>query len=471
MKRIRPLSALMAIALIAAACGRTAKVGSTTSTTASSGPAAGDFGDLKAVCRPKPAGVSLSASDTGVTARSIQVSTFSDPGFVGRPGLDQEVFDAASAFTRWCNDHGGINGRTIDLKLRDAKFSEFQQRVIEACDQGDFMMVGGGAVLDDTGQSDRLACGLPQMPAFLITGAAEDSDLTVQALPNPSNEQAVGPFRWLGERYPDSTDHVALFTANISTTILQSKKYEEAVKSLGWKIVYSSEYNALGEMTWRPFADAMKAQGVKGIIFVGEPVNLAALMKAFRDVGYTLDWVGQEANMYDPLLLKEGGDAVNGVVSRSLISPFLDATLAKKNPATRQYLEMMAKYQPSGKIAYLGVQGLSAWLLFAVAARDCGANLTRDCVFAKARTYTAWTGGGLHAPQDVKHSRQSQCYTLFGVRNGAFVVEPVHPNTAGIYNCDPKNVVALHGDYGHGAKCPNPAYATDPKPSNCANKP
>jgi hypothetical protein len=28
----------------------------------------------------------------------------------------------------------------------------------------------------------------------------------------------------------------------------------------------------------------------------------------------------------------------------------------------------------------------------------------------------------------------------------------------------------LHGDYGTGAKCPNPAYADDPKPSTCAVK-
>ena len=71
------------------------------------------------------------------------------------------MFDTAEAFTKWCNEHGGINGRKIVLKERDAKLTEFQQRVIEACDEGDFMSVGGGAVFDDTGQTDRLACGLP----------------------------------------------------------------------------------------------------------------------------------------------------------------------------------------------------------------------------------------------------------------------------------------------------------------------
>ena len=52
----------------------------------------------------------------GVTAETIQVSTFSDPGFDGRPGLNQEMFDSADAFTAWCNEAGGINGREIELR-------------------------------------------------------------------------------------------------------------------------------------------------------------------------------------------------------------------------------------------------------------------------------------------------------------------------------------------------------------------
>ena len=122
----------------------------------------GAFGDLGVLCQEAPEGETLAAgTDPGVTADSIQVSTFSDPGFPGRLGLNQEMFDTAEAFTNWCNEHGGINGRQIVLKLRDAKLTEFQQRVIEACDEGDFMSVGGGAVFDDTGQTDRLACGAP----------------------------------------------------------------------------------------------------------------------------------------------------------------------------------------------------------------------------------------------------------------------------------------------------------------------
>ncbi|HEX5094615.1 MAG TPA: branched-chain amino acid ABC transporter substrate-binding protein, partial [Acidimicrobiia bacterium] len=72
---------------------------------------AGAFGDLGVICQPGDgATASSSTSDPGVTADSVQISTFSDPGFSGRLGLNQELFDTAEAFTKWCNEHGGING-------------------------------------------------------------------------------------------------------------------------------------------------------------------------------------------------------------------------------------------------------------------------------------------------------------------------------------------------------------------------
>ena len=100
--------------------------------------AAGTFGDLKEVCGP---GDASGATALGVTDNAIQVGTIADPGFVGRPGLNQEIFDAAEVFTSWCNDAGGINGRKIVDVERDAKLTEYKQRVTESC-QEDFMLVG-----------------------------------------------------------------------------------------------------------------------------------------------------------------------------------------------------------------------------------------------------------------------------------------------------------------------------------------
>src|SRR5947209_6990436 len=108
--------ALVIVVLVAAACSRS---GNRQSSPTSAGAAvSGDFGSLKAVCGP---GAAKGTTDQGVTDTSITVGTMADPGSSVQPGLDQELFDSADAFTGWCNAAGGILGRKLVLHKWDAK--------------------------------------------------------------------------------------------------------------------------------------------------------------------------------------------------------------------------------------------------------------------------------------------------------------------------------------------------------------
>ena len=137
--RRRALLALVAIgALVAASCGaatvaRTSQGARTARRRRPPRPAgsgAGDFGDLTGVCGPNEGGGEVADAGPdetqGITADEITVGTVSDPGFEGRPGLNQEIFDAGEAFVEWCNAAGGINGKQLELNLRDAAITEYQ---------------------------------------------------------------------------------------------------------------------------------------------------------------------------------------------------------------------------------------------------------------------------------------------------------------------------------------------------------
>ena len=157
MKKRRVLFAVLAVAaLLAAACGgdrgedESGGADDATGTTeAAAGGGAGDFGDLAGVCGPNEGGGELSTAGPeetqGVTADTITLGTVSDPGFEGRPGLNQEIFDTGEAFVEWCNAAGGINGRQLELNLHDAAITEYQPVMAEAC-EADFAIVGSGAV-------------------------------------------------------------------------------------------------------------------------------------------------------------------------------------------------------------------------------------------------------------------------------------------------------------------------------------
>jgi hypothetical protein len=442
----RWIGVIAGLVVVSAACGRSdaPEGGDTTSTTAEKAPStsSADFGTVTDVCQK---GTPSGSPTQGVTPTQIRVATFSDAGFVGRPGLNQEFFDTADVFTKWCNQRGGINGREIVVDQRDAALSNVQARMVESC-QDDFVMVAGGATFDQDGVDTRLECLLPDVAGFVASPRARGADLMVQPLPNPLGRLQIGILNYLGRKYPDATDHVAVLTGDIATTKIVADDNATAAKSLGWKISYNDVYPVIGVSDWTPYAQKLKDTGSKGLIWVGEPEGLAALLGALRDIGYKLDFVRADANHYDRKLIDIAGEALSdgNVYVSSAFYPFEQA---KADNATGQYLQAFEDYKPDGKNrTYLGLQAWSAWLLFAKAAATCGDDLTRTCLYDAAKEITSWTGGGLHAETSPGTTGATECYALERATPKGFVlVTDTKPNND-IYNCSAKNLSTLEPD-------------------------
>ncbi|MEN9594245.1 MAG: hypothetical protein RLY23_728 [Actinomycetota bacterium] len=400
----------------------------------------GVFGDLGRVCGP---GSAKGETAQGVYDDKIEVGTIADPGFVGRPGLNREIFDAALVFTRWCNAAGGIQGRQLKVNLRDARVTEYRSRILDAC-ANDFALVGGGGAFDGTGVRDRLECLLPDFAVFVVGAEARDADLLLQVGPTPIDKYPAGDIRWLSQRFPFANDHVGAITAAYPAGILNQSQAEAAARFNGMTIVYSGQYNAIGEPTWVPIAQSLKARGVRGLIWTGEPQNLARLERALLDIDYELDWIRVDPNHYDASFLTEGGEALRNTYMRADFVPFEKATVKS---ATRQYLNLFQRFLPKGRShAFLGVQAFSAWLLFARAADACGSDLSRHCLVGRANEIGSkgWTGGGLQSPINVAAGDPPHCFLIIEATAAGFRFPSVE-RTDGIYNCDTKNVVRIPG--------------------------
>lgn len=451
MRRFRWLAFVCVIALVLAACGRSDKeTGSNdgtqppSDTKTQSGGTKGAFGTSDVVCQPgKPSG----SPAPGVSPTEVRLATFSDVGFAGRPGLNQELLDSAAVFAKWCNDAGGINGRKIVVDERDAALTNVTSKMVESCAQ-DFMVVGGGAVFDQDGVKTRLSCVMPEISGYSVSPQARGADLLVQPIPNAVDSIPVGDYLYLEKTFPKAIKAYGVLTGDIDTTKIVARQGDEAAKSLGWTKVYDDVYPPTGQADWTPTAQAIKDKGVKALLWTGEPENLAKLMQALTDINYTLDFVRTDANHYDDKLIETGGPAIKNVFVRSVFTPF---EVAKAGTPTQEYLDAYAKYLPDGKAkALLGMQAWSAWLLFATAANDCGNDVTRKCVYDNASSVTEWTGGGLHAAVDLSSGKASPCFTsLEASASGFEVVSDIKP-TEGIFRCDPDGVYELTGDYGKG---------------------
>jgi len=441
---------------VAAACSRgsvdTSGGGSATTTaSASSGaPANGQFGTITdPVCGPAPAGSAAAPEGTiGLTADTIRLGTISDVGYAGAPGLNQELFDASEVFSQWCNSLGGINGHKIQIDKLDARITEYKQRIQEACTQ-DFALVGGGGVFDDAGQDDRLSCLLPDFPGYVVTNKARGADLQVQATPGSNTEVQAGIFRYLKSKFPDSVNATGYLAGSLGTIINNKLQYQEAATSFGFQTVYDGQFNPVGEPTWVPYAQAIKDKGVKGLYFVGEPTQMGAVLAALAQIDYKLDWVAGAGNQYDVKLIDSAGAGLdtNTMSIQDGTTPFLATTV----PAINQYEQLFDQYLPNGKKnASLGLNSFSAWLLFAASAKQCGAAMTRKCVYDAGIKTTAWDGGGISAPADPSSKQPGPCFAIVQASGTAFTMIDWETKD-GIYNCDPANVVATKGDYGQPA--------------------
>ncbi|HEY8060405.1 MAG TPA: hypothetical protein VID94_16695, partial [Acidimicrobiales bacterium] len=304
-------------ALLAAGCSsdrgvdESGGLGAETAATveAGGGGGAGDFGDLAGVCGPNEGGGSVPDAGPdevqGITEDTITLGTVADPGFEGRPGLNQEIFDAADAFVEWCNAAGGINGKQLELNLHDAAVTEYQPVMAEACGQ-DFAIVGSGAVQDNFWASTGAACDLIDIAGFSVTpekaGLAGQDPLearSVQPVPNAADRFQVGAFLMVGETDPAARERAGIVYGDLDTLIFRKNQTVDALEQVGFRFVHESSFNLLGESNWGLFAAALDRDQVQFLHFVGEGENFAQLIQAMDEIDYRPEEIVLETNLYD----------------------------------------------------------------------------------------------------------------------------------------------------------------------------
>jgi hypothetical protein len=441
--RRRTLSGLaVGVVLLAAACSsghspqaKATPVPSPTST----GVARGVFGDLGRICGP---GTPSASKERGVTDSTIRVGTMADPGAALTPGLEQEYFDVALAFTKWCNAAGGINGRRILLDRYDAKLFDGAARILDAC-QRDFMLVGNGNALDAPDVRPRLACKLGEIPALSISPEAVKAGLQVQAtVSNVPGVYAVGPLKALLAAYPFADPKLAIGSSNLASLSPQGVYAKQAYASIGVKIAAVQEKPGL-VTNFRPYMEQLRLAGATAYTELAA-VDPGPEVTAMNDVGWHPSFALWGIQFYDPKSV---------AAARAIAFPpsyvalgALPAELVDDFPVLQQIRAIMTGAIKNPRYTSFTGLAISAWTLWAKSATDCGAHLTQSCVLAKAGSHSKWTSGGFFPPHSTVpgHETQSPCFLLMKLTPSGFVYDrKATAPTSGPFNCRAGNIVAV----------------------------
>jgi hypothetical protein len=276
-----------------------------------------------------------------------------------------------------------------------------------------------------------------------VSEPARTAELQVQPLPNPLAKASLGRYVAAKRDFPDGIAHYGIMASNLPSVLLTRDQYVEAAESLGYTLDYDVLYAPQGETGWANFVADMEAKEIQILEYVGQPADFVELNKAMDTAGWAPDVVLLSANFYDDNYAELAADIAPNLYVQAQSHPF---ELADDNKATQDYLDLMEQYNPDGKVALLGAQAMSSYLLFARAATECGSDLTADCLLEQAVANTEWTAGGLHAPQTPGNTEPSECFLVLtlGADGFAYNEEATQP-TDGIYNCAPDNVFELSG--------------------------
>ncbi|MEX0767488.1 MAG: ABC transporter substrate-binding protein [Microthrixaceae bacterium] len=465
--------AIIAIAVLGAACGAqggsAGKDPDTSSTTTAGGKAVAkdaSFGDLQEdICGPGE--FSVNPSEAGLGTDKLYLGVANDRSAEIRPGLNKVLYDSSVAFAGWCNEQGGIGGLPIEIVDIDAGVFNVEAAMTKACSSV-FALVGGGLVQDalefsNKAGSDFHQCGMIDIPGFAVSVEKADSNGQVQPVPNPGGTVATTWFQDFSKLFPDEAAKWAVAWGQLPSLEVVKTKYTEAAASVdAMNNLGEVSYPPAGVSDWTPYAQRVIGTGAESLSFVGEVDNLNSFLIKAREQG----WKGTpllETNMYDQKLIKGSGPAAEGAVVRMGLHSLEEAD---KWPAIQQYIDINKKYQPGGELGALGIQSLSAWLLFATSANQCGAKnkgvLTRTCILEQAAAVEEWTGGGLHSPQNPAASSEavsSPCNMLLIVQDGEFV--RLYPKLNGEgddvdgFHCPKDGVIKVTAEVGEGKVDPD----------------
>jgi ABC-type branched-subunit amino acid transport system substrate-binding protein len=397
------------------------------------------FGSVPSPCGE---GDASTATDIGVTEDSIEIHSIADPG-APVEGLNEGIHDGIAAFVDWCNEQGGVNGRTLELVLSDAALFQVKERTEEACDQA-FALVGSGAAFDRDGAQTAVDCGIVDVPAFTVYPEKAMADRMVQPMPNPTDSFGVGPAQWIAEEYPETIESAAaLYIATGDVAQDQSDRIVQAYEQVGYDFVLQ-EGLTLGETNWGPVISSMEDAGVQYLTYTGVYQEFVNLQTAMRDQGLEIPVVEVEANLYNQDYAETAGGAADGTLVRTTIWPFEEADL---NPATQQFLNVLAEYRGDVDPELLGVHAFSAGLLFATALKELGDEVTRDALLEKLLEVHEWDGGGLHRLNDPGANESSTCFIMLEIQDEAF--QRRYPDEG--YSCPEDGSVPIEGYEGLGA--------------------
>jgi hypothetical protein len=408
------------------------------------------------------AGVTLAATDTGVSADTITIEVMADVGSELAPGLFQGAIDGTKAWAKAVNAAGGLACRQVKVQEWDSKLSptESTNGFLDACAKalamvGDSsLFIGDVSSVNTCPDSKGVATGFPDISALAVDAAHQCSPnvfatagvagtCPYSGTGTRDYEAQTGPFKQYQAIAGKALHGVYLIPGDLPTTIQSAMPTVRALNSIGY--VSDGEFGASGRAEQAVYAEYVAAMQAKGSNIVIDGSNDQTMIKMRSEaVAQGLD----ETNVLwtCSLACYTKAYADSSVSEGTYVAiPFLPFSERADNAELDTFLTNIGQEFPASWAvgAWNSGRALEVAVNKIVAADGPNA-VTRASVLASMRTITDFTSNGWIGTVDFTKKALSPCFVLLHVENGQYVRK--YPVKAGTMDCSPANLTPWSGD-------------------------
>jgi ABC-type branched-subunit amino acid transport system substrate-binding protein len=308
--------------------------------------------------------------------------------FSGPASAYAALGNAEAAYFRMINDHGGINGRKINLIAYDdgynpAKTVEQTRKLVE----GDGVLLIFGSLGTAPNAAVQKYLNDNKVPQFVTTGATRFSDPVnfPWTMPVTQSYQTEGRIygRYILANHPDAKIGILYQNDDFGKDYVIGLKQALGAKAASM-IVAEATYE-----TTDPTVDSqivrLKSVGADLFYNISTPKFAAQAIRKIAELGWKpVHILAYVSSSVGGVLKPAGFEASQGIISVNLIkNP--DDPMWDNDPGMMKWRAFMDKYYPAGdKNSNFSTGGYSTAQVLEVVLRNCGDNLTRENVMKQA---------------------------------------------------------------------------------------
>jgi hypothetical protein len=409
------------------------------------------------------AGVTLEATDTGVSADTITVLVMADVGSELAPGLFQGSIDGTKAWAETVNAAGGLGCRQIEVIEWDSKISatESTNGFLEACAKAAAMVgstslfIGDVGIIEtckdasgaETGIADipeRAVDALHQCSSHVFTVAGVNGSCPYSGSGPRDFQAAVGVYRKYTEIAGAPLHGIYLIPSDLPSTIASSMPTIRGLNQEGL-VVSDAEFGVSGRAEQAAFAEYVAAMETADSNIAINGSNDQAMIKLRTEA--KAQGLDEEGIIWACSLscYTEGFQQDPNVDGTYIWLPFLPFEERDSNAELATFLDNIDQEFPQSWSVGAWNSGRAFEQAVNAIVADKGPNgITRAAILEEMAKITDFDSNGWIGSVDFSKKEISTCFVILQLNGGVY--ERVFPTEPGTLDCTETNVAIWSGD-------------------------